>query len=126
VSGGAVVTGTTLPFAAGGYQGAADARVISLRAVFIHPVRSFIVRSAVTSAHARLKRGSRMGRGRQKAKHTKVARELKYFSPDTNYTALERELSSSSKSDEDAWAEYADKYGDDEFDESDEDESKTA
>jgi len=33
-----------------------------------------------------------MGRGRQKAKHTKVARELKYFSPDTNYTALEREL----------------------------------
>ena len=33
-----------------------------------------------------------MGRGRQKAKHTKVARELKYFSPDTNYSALEREL----------------------------------
>lgn len=33
-----------------------------------------------------------MGRGRQKAKHTKVARELKYFSPDTNYGALEREL----------------------------------
>ena len=31
-----------------------------------------------------------MGRGRQKAKHTKVARELKYFSPDTNYGALER------------------------------------
>jgi hypothetical protein len=26
-----------------------------------------------------------MGRGRQKAKQTKVARELKYFSPDTNY-----------------------------------------
>ncbi|MDO9396552.1 MAG: DUF3073 domain-containing protein [Herbiconiux sp.] len=36
-----------------------------------------------------------MGRGRQKAKHTKVARELKYFSPDTNYSALERELTSS-------------------------------
>lgn len=33
-----------------------------------------------------------MGRGRQKAKHTKVARELKYFSPDTDYAALEREL----------------------------------
>jgi hypothetical protein len=33
-----------------------------------------------------------MGRGRQKAKHTKVARELKYFSPDTNLTALEQEL----------------------------------
>lgn len=59
-----------------------------------------------------------MGRGRQKAKHTKVARELKYFSPDTNYSALERELgaSSSSASDEDAWAEYAEKYGDDDKD----------
>lgn len=33
-----------------------------------------------------------MGRGRQKAKHTKVARELKYFSPDTNLSALEEEL----------------------------------
>jgi len=33
-----------------------------------------------------------MGRGRQKAKHTKVARDLKYFSPDTNYGALEEEL----------------------------------
>ena len=37
-----------------------------------------------------------MGRGRQKAKHTKVARELKYFSPDTNYNALERELTPTS------------------------------
>lgn len=35
-----------------------------------------------------------MGRGRQKAKQTKVARELKYYSPDTNYAQLERELSS--------------------------------
>ncbi|MEY4452503.1 MAG: hypothetical protein RIT51_181, partial [Actinomycetota bacterium] len=33
-----------------------------------------------------------MGRGRQKAKHTKVARELKYFSPNTDLTALEKEL----------------------------------
>lgn len=38
-----------------------------------------------------------MGRGRQKAKHTKVARELKYFSPDTNYDALARELTSAEK-----------------------------
>lgn len=35
-----------------------------------------------------------MGRGRQKAKQTKVARELKYFSPETNYRALEQELTS--------------------------------
>lgn len=33
-----------------------------------------------------------MGRGRQKAKQTKVARELKYYSPDTDYARLEREL----------------------------------
>ena len=33
-----------------------------------------------------------MGRGRQKAKQTKVARRLKYFSPDTDYDALQREL----------------------------------
>jgi hypothetical protein len=36
-----------------------------------------------------------MGRGRQKAKQTKVARQLKYFSPNTDYTALQRELSGS-------------------------------
>ncbi|HYO19786.1 MAG TPA: DUF3073 domain-containing protein [Dermatophilaceae bacterium] len=33
-----------------------------------------------------------MGRGRAKAKQTKVARELKYWTPDTDLTALEREL----------------------------------
>ncbi len=33
-----------------------------------------------------------MGRGRQKAKHTKVARELKYYSPDTDLSQLEKEL----------------------------------
>lgn len=33
-----------------------------------------------------------MGRGRQRAKQAKVARELKYFSPDTDYAALQREL----------------------------------
>jgi len=51
-----------------------------------------------------------MGRGRQKAKHTKVARELKYFSPDTNYGALQRELGHTSpEQDEliDKWADVA-------------------
>lgn len=33
-----------------------------------------------------------MGRGRAKAKQTKVARQLKYYSPDTDLNALEREL----------------------------------
>lgn len=61
-----------------------------------------------------------MGRGRQKAKHTKVARELKYFSPDTNYTALERELAAKAEAshDEDPWAEYASKYDSDDEDDS--------
>lgn len=57
-----------------------------------------------------------MGRGRQKAKHTKVARELKYFSPNTNLTELQKELSTPQSSEEAAWAEYADKYNDDDED----------
>ena len=35
-----------------------------------------------------------MGRGRAKAKQTKVARELKYNAPNTDLSALERELHS--------------------------------
>ena len=56
-----------------------------------------------------------MGRGRAKATQTKVARELKYFSPDTDLSALERELHGSSRyepetesveDDEDGYGEY--------------------
>ncbi|GAA3064183.1 MULTISPECIES: DUF3073 domain-containing protein [Actinomycetes] len=36
-----------------------------------------------------------MGRGRQKAKATKQAREIKYFTPNTDLSALERELAQS-------------------------------
>ncbi|MEU1522895.1 DUF3073 domain-containing protein [Nocardia rhamnosiphila] len=36
-----------------------------------------------------------MGRGRAKAKQTKVARELKYSSPSTDFASLQRELSGS-------------------------------
>jgi hypothetical protein len=66
-----------------------------------------------------------MGRGRQKAKHTKVARDLKYFSPDTNYSALEKELGGNPRLEEDLekWPEYTDEY---DTDEDDADESKTA
>jgi hypothetical protein len=53
-----------------------------------------------------------MGRGRQKAKNTKVARELKYFSPNTDLSALEREIGSTNNEEpeyEDKWADlYAD------------------
>ena len=56
-----------------------------------------------------------MGRGRAKAKQTKVARELKYFSPDTDLNALERELSSKSHEPEDNTSDESrddDDYGD--------------
>lgn len=52
-----------------------------------------------------------MGRGRQKAKNTKIARELKSFSPSVNYNALERELTGHSHDDADYSAEY-DKWAD--------------
>ncbi|MGH3828339.1 MAG: DUF3073 domain-containing protein [Pseudonocardiaceae bacterium] len=39
-----------------------------------------------------------MGRGRAKAKQTKVARELKYSSPTTDLAALQRELSGGNRS----------------------------
>ena len=66
-----------------------------------------------------------MGRGRQKAKHTKVARELKYFSPDTNYGALQEELGGNPRLEEDLekWSEYI--TDEDEL-EDDEPEPKTA
>lgn len=72
-----------------------------------------------------------MGRGRAKAKQTKVARELKYHSPATDYKALERELSAGEADEEpdspprddgasagyDEYEEkYADPYGDEDED----------
>ena len=41
-----------------------------------------------------------MGRGRAKAKQTKVARELKYSSPQTDFERLQRELSGSGTDDD--------------------------
>jgi hypothetical protein len=56
-----------------------------------------------------------MGRGRQKAKHTKIARELKSFSPSVNYAALEKELG---HADGDQYVDkWADEYEDEEEDE---------
>jgi hypothetical protein len=55
-----------------------------------------------------------MGRGRQKAKATKQARDMKYFSPATDLSALERELAGSrgSSRDDDQYIAYADQYTD--------------
>jgi hypothetical protein len=58
-----------------------------------------------------------MGRGRAKAKQQKVARELKYSAPNTDLTALQRELSGRpvervddelDEDDEDPYADYLD------------------
>ena len=61
-----------------------------------------------------------MGRGRAKAKQQKVARDLKYYSPDTDLRALERELHSQSSNedrssvyDSDPYADDVDEYDDD-------------
>ncbi|HHU09198.1 MAG TPA: DUF3073 domain-containing protein [Intrasporangiaceae bacterium] len=47
--------------------------------------------------------GHAMGRGRAKAKQTKVARRLKYYSPETDLRSLERELSVN-KNNGDQWS----------------------
>jgi len=56
-----------------------------------------------------------MGRGRAKAKQTKVARELKYRSLETDFTSLERELRGSDDGYEvpPAYAELAQEYSED-------------
>jgi hypothetical protein len=65
-----------------------------------------------------------MGRGRAKAKQTRVARELKYHSPNTDLVALQRELTGGTRRSEpvdDEHEEYpsADDDGDDPDDEVD-------
>lgn len=61
-----------------------------------------------------------MGRGRQKAKQTKVARDLKYYSPPTDLSALQRELQSqrdASSTDagpaRDSWGDDSDDWAED-------------
>ena len=53
-----------------------------------------------------------MGRGRAKAKQTKVARELKYSSPNMDVEALQRELSHSESSGEWSEQDREDSYDD--------------
>ncbi len=65
-----------------------------------------------------------MGRGRAKAKQTKVARELKYHTPNTDLTALQRELAGSSgKSDHDVDDAYKDFVDDDDEDDADDEDT---
>ena len=56
-----------------------------------------------------------MGRGRAKAKQTKVARELKYRSFETDFSSLERELRSGSEGHEvpPAYADLVEEFDDD-------------
>jgi len=53
-----------------------------------------------------------MGRGRAKAKQTKVARELKYRSFDTDFSSLEQELRTGAEGHEvpPAYADLAEEY----------------
>ena len=55
-----------------------------------------------------------MGRGRQKAKNTRAARELKYYSPSTDYSALEAELNQKAGEENDYVDRWADDLDDDE------------
>lgn len=66
-----------------------------------------------------------MGRGRAKAKQTRVARDLKYRSIDTDFASLERELQGRSPADDyqeipDQYADVAEEYADYEVDEDEE------
>ncbi|MDK8763567.1 DUF3073 domain-containing protein [Corynebacterium minutissimum] len=66
-----------------------------------------------------------MGRGRAKAKQTKVARQLKYNSPEMDLDSLQRELASqhSSNDEDDQYSDYAeDDWDSDEWDQDDSDE----
>ncbi|GAB3129587.1 DUF3073 domain-containing protein [Tsukamurella serpentis] len=59
-----------------------------------------------------------MGRGRAKAKQTKVARELKYSSPTTDFKSLQAELTGSEKDEADALAshpEWSDVYSEESY-----------
>lgn len=49
-----------------------------------------------------------MGRGRAKAKQTKVARELKYSSQGTDFEALQRELAGMNRSNQDTASDRSD------------------
>ncbi|TWF76932.1 DUF3073 family protein [Pseudonocardia hierapolitana] len=60
-----------------------------------------------------------MGRGRAKAKQTKVARQLKYSSPTMDLDALQRELGSAAPHNGGADDDYADPYAPVEDDEDD-------
>ncbi len=73
-----------------------------------------------------------MGRGRAKAKQTKVARQLKYSSGGTDLSRLANELGASPSSqppnaepfedddeEDDPYAQYADRYNQDEDDDQD-------
>lgn len=80
-----------------------------------------------------------MGRGRAKAKQTKVARQLKYNSGGTDLSRLAEELGASTSNeppngepveddelDDDPYAQYADLYNDDEEDDEESSDSQSS
>jgi len=67
-----------------------------------------------------------MGRGRAKAKQTRVARELKYHSPNTDLDALQRELAAGSPKSSEDYAEYGERVDDGADDEDDNDDDPSS
>ncbi|MEV6317862.1 DUF3073 domain-containing protein [Streptomyces sp. NPDC051776] len=80
-----------------------------------------------------------MGRGRAKAKQTKVARQLKYNSGGTDLSRLAEELGASTSSqppngepfeddelDDDPYAQYAERYNDEDDEDDDESSEQSA
>ena len=60
-----------------------------------------------------------MGRGRAKAKQRKVARQLNYHTPETDFESLQQELSGEAEKDDryiDRWAHLAEDDPDDDLD----------
>lgn len=56
-----------------------------------------------------------MGRGRAKAKQAKVARQLKYNTPEMDLERLQRELAGNSDRDYSSYDDYEDEYSDDDY-----------
>ncbi|GAA2681312.1 hypothetical protein Apa02nite_028510 [Actinoplanes palleronii] len=80
-----------------------------------------VIGARLRAAPNSVRGGRAMGRGRAKAKQTKVARELKYHSPNTDLTALQRELAGAGKSNHHFDDDNDELVDDDEDDDADDD-----
>ncbi|GAA0536504.1 hypothetical protein GCM10010172_17320 [Paractinoplanes ferrugineus] len=80
-----------------------------------------VIGARLRAAPNSVRGGRAMGRGRAKAKQTKVARELKYHSPNTDLTALQRELAGASGKSDRHFDDDSSEIVDDDEDDADDD-----